>query len=335
MTQKWNLQDIRPTNPRPNRSSAPNRQYAKENGASKLAKRPTTDNSLKPNDTEDSNSPAFNNLPNVEIVNSKKRRGSKLLITIFSLFIIIGGAIGISFLTGGAVINIYPKNRTVTVNADFTALKEKQPGELTYEILTLEATGERQVTATGQETVQEQASGIIEIVKTTPGAERLIKNTRFQTADGKIYRIQESVVVPGAVANENGDLKSGRIQAEVFADDVGDDYNISAGQRFTVPGFAESGLTQLYEAVYATNPRAFSGGFDGPRFIIDENELATARQSLQLELRNTLLEKVHSNIPHGFVSFDNAVAIVYNELPAVQYGDSLVTIREQDRKSVV
>lgn len=328
MNQKWNLQDIRPTNPRPPKSSAPQSQSQRPEMRPVNRKRP----SLNTDDTQTSqadNSPAFNNLPNVEVINAKKKRSMKVVLSSLLLVVLLGATFGISFLTGGAEINIYPKNRMVTVNAEFTAYKERQPNELTYEILTLEATGERQVNATGQETVETQASGVIEIVKTTPGAERLIKNTRFESSDGLIFRIQESVVVPGAVEGNDGQLSPGRIQIEAFAEEIGEEYNLPAQQRFSVPGFAESNLTELFDAIYATNPEPMAGGYDGPKFIIAEDELATAKQSLQLELRNSLLEKLNNDLPVGFTTFTDAVALTYNELPSVQYGDSLVTIKEQ------
>ena len=190
--------------------------------------------------------------------------------------------------------------------------------------MTLEATSESQVQASGKIDIEEQATGVLEISKSTPGAERLIKNTRFRSPEGLIFRIQESVVVPGAVGGNPG-----TIQAEVFADEVGDAYNLPAGTTFDIPGFQEGGFTELYKAISATNPQPTTGGFAGPQFQIDDSELSTARQALQLELRDQLLEQIDSNRPAGTIAFKNAVAITYNQLPSVEYGQDLVTIREQ------
>jgi hypothetical protein len=170
---------------------------------------------------------------------------------------------------------------------------------------------------------------MITISKVTPGAERLIKNTRFRTPEGLVYRIQESVVVPGAALNEAGSLSPGTIQAEVFADEIGEEYNIPAGTSFDIPGFQEGGFTALYEAITAESNQVFTGGFDGPQFQIDEAELSTARQSLQIDLRNNLLARIENEKPANFVAYPNAVAITYNQLPAVEYGQDLVTIKEQ------
>lgn len=335
MTQKWNLQDIRPAQLRESR-----RQQAtihtprphsdgRQNNADIKAAQPTFKQPHReiPGefDEEIFNDETDGNIP---VINGNKRSRTNLYIGIFLALLVISGGIGISALTGGAEITIYPKVRELNVNAEFTAYKEMRPGELAYEIMTLDASGERQVKASGQETVTKQATGEIEISKTTPGAERLIKNTRFATADGLTFRIQESVVVPGAIVVD-GKTVPGIARATVFAVEAGEQYNIPANTPLSVPGFKEGGYTDLFNAISAKNTTAFTDGFNGPRFIINEAELSTARQSLQLELRNALLAKIEAESPADFTSFVDSIAFTYNQLPPTQYGEDLVTIKEQ------
>jgi len=106
-------------------------------------------------------------------------------------------------------------------------------------------------------------------------------------------------------------------------------YNLPAGTEFDVPGFQEGGFTALYESISASNPQAITGGFSGPQFQIDDGELNTARQALQIELRDELLAQIEGNRPAGTIAFKNAVALTYTQLPTVEYGQDLVTIREQ------
>jgi hypothetical protein len=310
MTQKWNLQDIRPATPR--------------------KRRPVQPQELNPS-SEQSKNPLMqrDDIPSIVIENGAKKGTSRLLISIVLFVVIVGGAIGLSALSGKTELTIYPEHREPNISAEFTAYPDKRENSLSYEIMTLETTSESQVKATGQIQVEEQAIGTIEIIKTTSGAERLIKNTRFRTPEGLVYRIQESVVVPGAIKSDEGALLPGTIRAEVFADETGDKYNIPAGTVFDIPGFDESGFTALYEAITARNPESITGGFSGPQFEINEGELNTAKQALEVELRDILLARIENEKPAGFVTFDGAISIVYNELPAIEYGQDLVTIREQ------
>lgn len=302
MDKKWNLQDIKPASDRRKRpSSEPVR-------AEPVKRPPTIENK------EDGTM-------HIKVANNGKKRRFGALSVVALLLLVVGGVFAISYLTRGAEVTVYPRHQQPNVNAEFTAHQTPQVGELAYEIMTLEADGERQVSATGQEEVTELATGLIRITKTTPEAQRLIKNTRFESPNGLIYRTTETVVVPGAVGGEPGS-----IQAEVFADQPGEEYNAPNGT-FTVPGLQSD--PALFEAITATVAEPITGGFSGQKFIIDETELATAKQALQMELRDALLERVPNEKPAGFVVFDEAVTITYESLPAVEYGDNLATIKEK------
>ncbi|MEZ4104569.1 MAG: hypothetical protein R3B60_04790 [Candidatus Paceibacterota bacterium] len=314
MAQKWNLQDIRPAEVKKRRQPPEKTETRKDNNNSVVG--PSS------NKTDDE-------IGTIVIKDKNKKSRFNFMAIVAVVVLLVGAIFGLSMFLSKTTLTVYPEFREPNVNAEFTAYPDKRQNALTYEILTIEETGERQVSASGQEHVEEQASGFIEIIKTTPGSERLIKNTRFRSPDGLVFRIQESVVVPGALKDGSGALVPGTIRAEVFADDIGQEYNLPAGTSFDVPGFKESNLNELYESIHAENREAFSGGFNGPRFIIDDNELSTAEQSLQMELRDKLLAKIESEKPADFVAFEDAVALTYNDLPSVQYGDNLVTIKQQ------
>ncbi len=317
MTQKWNLQDIRPAEPRRRRPSQADMSQVPE-------VRQSAELRL------DGRQPAKDyDADTIVIKNGPKQSKRNVMMLALVAFLIVLGVFGLSFTLSKTTLTVYPEFNEPTVNAEFTAYPEKRDGQLSYEIMTLTEEGERQVKATGQETVKEQAKGFIEIVKSTPGTERLIKNTRFRSSEGLIFRIQESVVVPGAIKDSTGKFVPGTIRAEVFAENPGAEYNLGAETKFDVPGFKESNLNELYNSIYAVNREAFINGFNGPRFIIDENELSTAKQALQIELRDKLLARVSKESPADFISFAGSIAVSYNSQPTIQFGDNLVTIREQ------
>jgi hypothetical protein len=311
MTQKWNLQDIRPAEPRKNR----------------VPVAPTS----RPQMAEQRPEPQLEReqIPSITIENGTKKKNHNVIIAVILFLVVVTGALTLSALLGKTELTVYPINREPNINSEFTAYPDKREGSLSYEVMTIESTSESQVKASGQIETKEKAQGTIEIIKTTPGAERIIANTRFRSPDGKIFRIKDAIVVPGAVTDGSGSSVPGTIQATVVADADGEEYNLSAGTRFDVPGFQEGGLDDLYKAIYAENRSPFTGGFNGPKFQIDESELSTARQALQIKLRDELLLRVEGEKPSGFVTFPGAVAITYNQLPAVEYGQDLVTIREQ------
>ncbi len=322
MSQKWNLQDIKPAE---KRRRIPPREVKGDvqSNSSSMPKRPDINNeSFDEEKTDD-------NVSTIVIKNSEKKSKKSLFVIGGTALAVIIAVLVVSSMMSKTTLTVYPEFKEPNINAEFTAYPDRREGELAYEVMTIEETGEAQVKASGEEHVETQAKGTIEIIKTTTGSERLIKNTRFRSPEGRVFRIQESVVIPGAVKDGEGNLVPGTIRAEVFADDVGQEYNLPAGTRFDVPGFKESNLNELYNAIYAENREAFTGGFNGPKFMIEEEELSTNVQALQMDLRDKLLARVDSERPAGFVTFPEAVAFTFTELPTIQYGEDLVTIRQQ------
>jgi hypothetical protein len=312
MNQKWNLQDIRPAGPRQRRtlSSSPIRPVINE----PVQEEPQLEREQ---------------IPSIVIEDGTKKGSKRILVSVIAFFVIVGGALILSALLGKTTLTVYPQHREPNINSEFTAYPDKRENALSYEIMTIESTSESQVKANGQTEVKEKATGTIEIIKTTPGAERIIANTRFRSPDGKVFRIKDAVVVPGAITDGSGKSVPGTIQAAVTADDIGDGYNLPAETKFDVPGFKEGGLDDLYKAITAVNRSQFTGGFNGQQYKMDEAELGTARQALQVKLRDELLKRVESEKPSGFIAFPDSVAITYNQLPALEYGNDLVTIKEQ------
>lgn len=319
MTQKWNLQDIRPAEPRKRRIISQTSDEDSNPNQTTESHQSTSDVTIRRRRDDD----------DVPIKDGRKENKKNIIVLVSALVLIIGGIIGLSALMSKTTLTIYPDFRETTVSAEFIAYPERRDGLLSYEVMTISTEGEAQVAATGQEQVTEQAQGFIEIIKRTPGAERLIKNTRFRTTSGLIFRIQESVIVPGAITDSAGSLVPGTIRAEVFADSAGQEYNVPAGTRFDVPGFQESNLTELYNAIYAETREPITGGFNGPRYIIDDGLLATNKQQLHVDLRDELLGRLETEKPAGFIAFSGAVAFTYESLPSVRSGDDLVTIQEK------
>jgi len=318
MPQKWNLQDIRPANAQ---KSAPQRQATPRRAQGDIAPRIAQQKHYA--QTPSSPDP---DLANIKIVNGTSVKRKRMFTTIIVTVVLIALGIFVNLLIGGAEVTVIPKSKDITVQSNFIAHTEPQIQELGFELLSLTATAEKQVQAAGREEASQQASGKIFVYNTrTNASQRLITNTRFESPGGLIYRIRDSIEVPAATTNARGDVVPGSVVADVFADAPGESYNI-APARFTVPGLRG---TDQYESVYAESTVAFSGGFEGERYIIDDSELQTAQQELHIELRNSLLSQMLEKLPAGFIMYPDSVTFLFESLPSTRYGDSLATIKEQ------
>ncbi len=303
MEKKWNLQDIKPAERRPQPSRSPRREIEE----------------TQPSPTQE---PKRERRIRSEKNPKSGKKGLVLGGIVFGLIIVVSFVLAI--LNSGAEVTVFPKTREPLVNAVFEASANATANDLAYEIMTLEATGEREVVASGQEDVETKAEGSITIYKTTAGSEQLRVNTRFQTPDGLIFRIKEGVSVPGGTSE-----KPGIVRAYIIAEEAGTKYNISANTKFTVPGFKESDLMDLFNAISAENSSEITGGYSGPRFMIDDAELSAATQSLQTELESALKERLKNERPAGFTIFDSAAVFVYRDLPAEDSGGDKVKLKQK------
>jgi hypothetical protein len=308
MTQKWNLQDIRPAQTQKRRIPE----------GARLE-------SVQPRMIDEQVSTGDDDI-RIPITNGTKQKNKSLVVALIVFFAVLGGGLAMSALMGGAEVTVYPRHKEPSVNAEFIAYKVADAGKLPFELMTLEAEGERQVKATGEEQVSTQAQGTIFIYNEAQKEPlRLVTNTRFESQEGLIFKIKDSVIVPGYTTSADGKKVRGVATAFVYADQVGANYNLGPS-KFTVPGFKGE---PEYTTIYAESTDTFTGGFNDKKFIIDEAELQTAEQALRTELRNSLLTRIDAEKPAKFTVFKDAVTFTYESLPSVAYGEGLATIKEK------
>ena len=233
-------------------------------------------------------------------------------LTIFLLFV-IGG---IMTVFGKTTIIITPKTAQAAINQTVTASTDSSTSVL-FQMVELEDTLTKQVPATDVAYVEEKAHGTIIVYNNYDSKDqRLITNTRFESEDGKIYRIRESIVVPGKEGNTPGS-----VEAEVYADGVGDSYNTS-NARFNIPGFKGD---SRFDGFYAETKSSISGGFVGERQQIAEGVMDEARRELDTTLRANLLGAIRAQVPENLIILEDLVDISYEDITQKDNGN-MVTI---------
>lgn len=253
---------------------------------------------------------------------SRKRRGSRKGVwsLVAAAFLILGFAV-MSIFTG-ATLAYTPKSADLKFNKEsFNAYKTGE-GELLFSVVKLSGEKGVQASASGEEEVERKASGTI-VVYNSASAEpqRLVTNTRFEAPDGKIYRINKDITIPGR-KTVGGTTQPGSIEVQVFADQAGPAYNIGLVD-FTVPGLKG---TPRYTTIYARSKTAMTGGFIGRMKTVSEENLATAKAKLESDLNKELLEQVKAQVPEDFILFPNLSSVVYEDLPQSNVTDNGVTV---------
>ncbi|MCK4918298.1 MAG: hypothetical protein KAS02_00730 [Candidatus Pacebacteria bacterium] len=247
--------------------------------------------------------------------------------TSFSKKIIIAVIFGLiafllfSFLASSSVtVNVISRQLTKRTDASFIAVSSNETGGIPFDVVMLDKTIVESIVATGEEEVNEKASGEIIVFNNFDFEnQRLIKNTRFETSEGLVFRIQNSVVVPGQKEDSSGEVIPGSIEVTVYADQPGEEYNVGL-KDFTIPGFEG---TERFDKFYARSKTVMAGGFEGVKKVASEKDVENMQIQLGERLIAELTEEIKTQIPEGFVLYQNGIFSETKFLGTKDMGDKV------------
>ncbi len=157
--------------------------------------------------------------------------------------------------------------------------------------------------ASGFDEVAEKAKGKIWIYNAfNSSPQTLVATTRFETPDGKIFRIINQVKVPAAKVQDGKIIPSG-IEADIVADKAGPDYNLGPIARLTIPGFKGS---PRFDGFYGEIKEPTKGGFIGKKAVATAEDIKNARAKAEELLRGGLATTFTASYPKEFQILDGA-----------------------------
>lgn len=242
---------------------------------------------------------------------------------------------GVCVVVLGVLLLVATRSTTVTVtprshavifdeSSRFTAYPAATAasGMLSYTVQTIDLADSEVVESQGTVRSEDKASGITTVYNDYQTAPfKLIKNTRFQSEGGLIFRTPADIVIPGKKGTTPG-----QVSVTVIADQPGEKYNVTAG-KFTVPGLKSS--TAIYPYIYAKSTSAMTGGFVG-----DKPGVAPAAMEAAVSAMRTRLEsKARSSVAAaaGAVVFPDLVQITYKSEPSTPEAGGSIRVHESAR----
>lgn len=238
----------------------------------------------------------------------------KLLVSLFSVATLgVCAFFGLNFFAS-ARIEVVPLTENIKLDSEFTATKEGGSGALIFHFMSLSEEKSKDVPATTEQSIQKKASGKVVIYNAySAQSQRLIKNTRLETSDHKTFRIDESVVVPGAKMNGAQVSAPGSVEAVVYADAPGKEYNIGLAD-FTIPGFKGDPRYAKFTA-RSKEDSPISGGFSGTVKVPSPEDVTAAQKSLKDDLKSIAIEKARAQVPEGVTFFPGSMVVKFEEVP--------------------
>lgn len=174
--------------------------------------------------------------------------------------------------------------------------------------------------------------------------QKFVATTRFATPDGKIFRLDNTVVVPGA-GIKNGKIVPSSIEASATADKAGAEYNVGPFNKLSIPGFKG---TPRYDGFYGVMSRQASGGFVGKKQVATDQDVSLAKDKTSQGLKDALQGIFLNSRPEGFNILNGASSTSITKLVANKNTDAdgnfgifgeasfrAIGFRDEDVKSLV
>lgn len=221
----------------------------------------------------------------------KKRKIVWVLIPLFLIIIVVLG-----FKISRAEIKIWPETETVTLIVELTVDAGVEESDFSNNIITgkvMEAEGSVSETFLSSGQTLKKAEGVIRLYNTyTTKSENWLTGTRFVSADGKLFKSKDKIVVPGAEIKD-GKMVPSYIDVPVEAAEEGEDYNIGPSH-FSI--FVFRG-TPRYTKFYGESSESMTGG--GTSSQVTQQDLGVAEETLKgrakIAAKNNLEGKTADN----------------------------------------
>jgi hypothetical protein len=200
---------------------------------------------------------------------------------------------------------IDPKVKDINLDQTLSASLNAGDENLPFDIVSIDGEESTTVTATEKKNVLQNARGAVMIYnKFSTAPQRLDIDTRLEGSNGKIYKTEKALTVPGMTGTTPGS-----VEVRVYGAQGGEAYN-SGPLDFKIFGFKG---TPKYDKFYGRSKGDLVGGFTGSSFVISLEEKAKTVEDLKGALQAKLFKKATSQIPDGFVLLLNAVNLVLGD----------------------
>jgi type II secretory pathway pseudopilin PulG len=166
--------------------------------------------------------------------------------------------------------------------------------------------------ASAVSSVSIRAQGQITIYNDYSAAsQELVATTRFLTPDGKIFRLVNTVTVPGE-QTVGGKLTPSSITAPIVADQAGLAYNVGPVAKLTIPGFDSNAA--LEAGFYGAITSSTNGGFVGQKATPTAADITAAKASTTALLQSAVQGSFSGSYPGNFKILDGATNVQVGKL---------------------
>ncbi len=230
------------------------------------------------------------------------------------------------FMFRATTVTLTPRSQTIHFDqtSQFSAypVSTSATGTLAYTVATTDLQDSETVTSNGTTSTQMKASGSITVYNNSSASSvKLIKNTRFQTPDGLIFRAPADITIPGKQGSTPG-----QVTVTVVADQAGPSYNVGPISHLTVPGLQSNAA--MYASIYAQSSGSMTGGLSGTQPGVSASVRQAAISDIRARLAQKAAQYIQSQNTSTMFAFAGLADITYSDGTDNAASSSQVTINE-------
>jgi len=159
--------------------------------------------------------------------------------------------------------------------------------------------------SSGAEVKGEEVSGQVKIINNYSKSQSLVATTRLLSADNKLFRLKDSVIVPAGAS----------VVVDIYADKAGADMAI-APTKFTIPGL----WSGIQDKIYGESSATFAYSTISDKYIA-QADVDKATQELNNLLIKKVKEKVGAKNGYDQVLYQTSAETAQIELVDAKVGD--------------
>jgi len=226
-------------------------------------------------------------------------KGSKYRIYFVALISVVFLLFALSFLFSGAKITLTPKVKEIPMKENLSVTKDGNLSDLSFDLMVIPGEESKTIQGGEEKDIAVTATGVVLVYNIFSSSPQVLDiDTRLEGSNGKIYKTNKKITVPGMIGN-----KPGSIEVGIYGASAGIEYN-STPLDFKIFGFKG---TLKYSKFYARSKGEITGGFKGRSSVVSSLDKATAVSALKVTLKVKLLKKGTDQVPNGFILFKDAM----------------------------
>jgi hypothetical protein len=220
--------------------------------------------------------PVANLKAKAQVIAPKKREAKnsyrKIAVSFVVLTLLLVAAV-LYFNFSSLTITIIPAQEKITDSAAIEIVNQADsanlaPGQISGIVKEVPVEKSMEFSASGTQVLGQEVAGKVTIINDYIKNQPLVASTRLLSADGKLFRLKNTINVPAG----------GRVEAEIYADDPKPEMAIGP-TKFTIPGL----WAGLQDKIYAQSAEAMQYN-EKKKYTIEQSDVDNAVKALKEEL---------------------------------------------------